>query len=69
MNLIENWVKEVKGNDFDPKNIIWEVEAGPGDFEWEKNGKMIEPLQNRVKIYSSMYMSCLLYTSLSEVKL
>lgn len=57
MNLIENWVKEVKGNDFDPKNIIWEVEAGLGDFEWEKNGKMIEPLQNRVKIYSSMYMS------------
>lgn len=54
---IENWVKEVKGEDFDLKNLIWETEAGPDDFQWEKDGKLIEPLQKRVKIYGSMYMS------------
>ncbi len=57
LKLIEKWVKEVKGDDFDLKNLIWEVEAGPEDFQWEKDGKMIEPLRNRMKIYSTMYMS------------
>lgn len=57
LKQIEKWVKEVKGEDFDLKNLIWETEAGPDDFQWEKDGKLIEPLQKRVKIYGSMYMS------------
>ena len=56
LKLIEKWVKEVKGEDFDLKNLIWEFEAGPDDFAWEKDGKMIEPLQKRMKILSTMYM-------------
>ena len=56
LKLIEKWVKEVKGEDFDLKNPIWEFEAGPDDFAWEKDGKMIEPLQKRMKILSTMYM-------------
>ena len=57
LSLIENWVKEVKGDDYDPKNLIWEFEAGPGDFDWEKDGKVIDPINKRVKILSTMYMS------------
>lgn len=57
LSLIENWVKEIKGENYDPKNLIWEFEAGPGDFEWEKDGKIIEPIQKRFKILSTMYMS------------
>ena len=56
LKLIEKWVKEVKGEDFDLKHLIWEFEAGPDDFAWEKDGKMIEPLQKRMKILSTMYM-------------
>lgn len=56
LKLIEKWVKEVKGEDFDLKNLIWEFEAGPDDFSWEKDGKMIEPIKKRVKILSTMYM-------------
>lgn len=57
LNKIEGWVKEVKGEDFDLKNLIWEFEAGPDDFEWCRNEKIIEPLQNRVKVYSATHMS------------
>jgi len=57
LNKIEGWVKEVKGDDFDPKNLIWEFEAGPGDFEWCKDNKVIPPLADRVKVYSATYMS------------
>lgn len=57
LNKIEGWVKEVKGENFDLKNLIWEFEAGPDDFAWCQDGKMIEPLKNRVKVYSANYMS------------
>lgn len=57
LNKIEGWVKEVKGDDFDLKNLIWEFEAGPDDFSWCQDGKMIEPLRNRVKVYSATHMN------------
>ena len=57
LTKIESWVKEVKGDDFDLKNLIWEFEAGPDDFTWCKDGKVIPPLENRVKVYSATYMS------------
>lgn len=57
LNKIEGWVKEVKGQDFDLKNLIWEFEAGPGDFEWCRDGKVIPPLADRVKVYSATYLS------------
>lgn len=56
LNQMETWVKEVKGKDFDLKNIIYEFAANPEDFEGFKNGELIEPLKNRVKIYTSQYM-------------
>ncbi|MBR5555298.1 hypothetical protein IKU74_04715 [bacterium] len=57
LNKIETWVKEVKGSDFDLKNLIWEFEAGPDDFSWCVDGKVIPPLENRVKVYSATHMS------------
>lgn len=53
---IENWVKEVKGADFDLKNLIYEFDAGAEDFKAFEGNKLIQPLQNRVKIYGSTYM-------------
>lgn len=56
---IDKWVKEIKGEDFDLKNLVYEVEAGPDEFSPfnEYSGKLIEPLENRVKVYSSVYMN------------
>ncbi len=55
---IDKWVKEIKGEDFDLKNLIYEVEAAPSEFAIfkENSDELIEPLKNRVKIYSSVYM-------------
>ena len=56
---IDKWVKEVKGEDFDLKNLIYEVEAGPEEFSpFKVNTKeLISPLKNRVKSYSTVYMN------------
>jgi len=56
LDLIETWVKEVKGNDFDLRNLIYEFEAGAKDFNAFENGQLIAPLRNRVKVYTSQYM-------------
>lgn len=53
---IETWVKEIKGKDYDLKNLIWEVEAGPSEFSPFKNKKLIPALKDRTKLYSSTYM-------------
>ncbi len=53
---IEEWVKEIKGADFDTKNLIYEFDAGADDFKAFEGSKLIQPLQNRVKIYGSTYM-------------
>ena len=58
LKKIENWVKEVKGNDFNPKDLIYEFEAGANDFTtFDNSGNLIEPLKGRTKIYSSTYMN------------
>lgn len=56
VKLIEKWVKEVKGDDFDLHNIIYEFDAGPDDFTMFENGKLIAPLKDRVKVYGSTYL-------------
>ena len=57
LSLIEKWVKEVKGNGFDARNIIYEVEAGERDFNsFNQNGTLIAPLKNRLKVYTTQYM-------------
>lgn len=58
VDFIEKTVKEVKGGAFDTKDIFYEVEAGPEDFRaFNDDGSIIEPLRERMKIYSSDYMS------------
>lgn len=54
---IEEWVKEVKGEDFDLKNLIYEFDADGKDFEaFNNDNTLIAPLQGRVKIYGNTYM-------------
>ena len=58
IKLIESWVQEVKGKDFDLKNLLHEFEAGPDDFRAMINDReLIPPLKGRTKVYSSTYMS------------
>lgn len=53
---IEEWVREIKGADFDLKNLIYEFDAGTNDFKAFEGKNLIQPLQNRVKIYGNTYM-------------
>lgn len=57
LELIENAVKSVKGENYNPKDIFYEVEAGEKDFKaFNDDGSLLEPLRDRVKIYTSDYM-------------
>lgn len=57
LEMIEATVKEVKGADFDTKDLIHEFETGPDDFQsFDENG-LIEPLKTRTKVYGSAYMN------------
>lgn len=56
LDQIETWVKEVKGNDYDLKNLIYEFEAGAKDFKAFENNQLVEPIRNRMKVHSSQYM-------------
>lgn len=56
LEQIESWVKEIKGDDFDLKNLIWEFDAGPEDFKAFEGKSLIPPLRNRVKVYGSTHM-------------
>lgn len=58
LKLIEQWVKEVKGDDFDvKKNLMYEFEAGVKEFSpfWEE--KLIPGVKDRVNIYQTTYMN------------
>lgn len=58
LNFIEKTVREVKGYGFDTKDIFYEVEAAAEDFRaFNDDNSVIEPLRDRMKIYSSDYMS------------
>ena len=58
LDLIENAVKSVKGDDFNRSDLFYEIEAGEQDFKaFNDDGTLLEPLKDRVKIYSSDYMS------------
>jgi len=54
---IEKWVKEIKGEDFDLNNLIYEFDSDYRVFRaFYDNGELIEPLKGRVKIYGNTYM-------------
>lgn len=55
---IEDWVKEVKGQDFDvKKNLMYEFEAGLNEFSAFWDGKLIPGVKDRVNIYQTTYMN------------
>jgi|GEM_PF-1352595 len=58
LEFIEKSIKEIKGEKFNLKDLIYEFDAGENDFKPFKEGcnELIEPLKNRVKIYGSTYM-------------
>ncbi len=58
LKLIEGWVKEVKGGDFDVNNLLHEFEASATEFRAMKNdNELIYPLKGRKKVYSSAHLS------------
>ncbi|MBE7712326.1 MAG: 4-alpha-glucanotransferase [Cyanobacteria bacterium SIG26] len=55
LKFIENAVKEVKGEDFDLKDLMYEFEGGR---EFKPNSSELhDAAKKRVKIYSSVYMN------------
>lgn len=57
LEFIERTVKEVKGKNFDLKDLIHEVEASGEDFRlFDKSGNLIDPFKGRTKLFGTMYM-------------
>lgn len=58
LKFIENTVKEVKGENYDLKNLIWEFDADGNTFKMFKPNtkELIDPLKDRVKIFGNTYM-------------
>lgn len=57
LNLIDDEIKKVKGNDFDLKNIMHEFVASAEDFNIYDGEKLKPYVDNRVKIYTSDWLS------------
>lgn len=58
IKFIENAVKEIKGEDFDLHDLMYEMEASPEDFSLFKpnSGEQIDAAKGRVKIMGTTYM-------------
>ncbi len=56
LTQIEKWIKEVKGEDFDLKNIIYEFEAAQDDFAAFRGNDLIPEIKQRLKSYGSQHM-------------
>ena len=57
LNIIDDEVKKVKGSNFDLHNIMHEFAASAEDFNLYENNELRPYLKNRVKIYTSDYLS------------
>ncbi len=58
LDIIEDTVKKVKGENYNPKNLIHEFEASPEDFSIFDCAKRLKPhLESRVKVITSPYLS------------
>ncbi len=57
IDLIEKTAKKVKGDDYDLSNIIYETEIGLGPkfSAFDSKGEAIDPLKNRLQIYTTRY--------------
>jgi len=53
LDFIENSVKEIKGTDYDLKNLIYEFDGG--DI-WTQSGELLPPIKKRVKIFGSTFI-------------
>ena len=58
LKIIENTVKNVKGQNYNLDNLIYEIEAGKefSAFDWNKN-KVIDALKGRTIVQSTCYMN------------
>ncbi len=58
LKFIENAVKEIKGQDFDLHNLMYELDADPETFSmWKPNSsEQIDATKGRVKILGNTYM-------------
>lgn len=59
LKMIESEVQDVKnknGENFSPKDLIWEFDADGNTFRMFDGDKLIQPVKNRTKIYGNTYM-------------
>ncbi len=57
VNYFEKLAKEVKGEDYDLSKIMYEVEVGGGDdfYAVDRKKGVIEPLENRTQIFTTVH--------------
>lgn len=69
LNIVENTVKSIKGNEFNKKDLIYEIEADSRDFSIcnSRNGQVIQPFEGRTVVLSTCYMNQN-YASISAIK-
>ncbi len=56
LNIIDNEVKKIKGENFDLTNIMHEFAASPADFNIYDGYRLKPEVQDRVKIYTSDWL-------------
>ena len=57
LDLIDNEFKNIKGKNFDKRDIMHEFVASEENFSIFEDGKIKSPLQERMKIYTSEYIT------------
>lgn len=67
LNRIESKIKEIKGDKFNPNDIIYEVEADPNDFSLFPNGNIRSEFKNHKFVQSTAYES-LDYATVSDLR-
>lgn len=57
LNRIESKIKEVKGEKYNPNDIIYEIEASPSDFSLFPNGNIRDEFKHHKFVQSTAYMN------------
>ncbi len=55
LNRIESKIKEIKGEKYNPNDIIYEIEASPNDFSLFPNGNIRSEFENHKFVQSTAY--------------
>ena len=56
LDMMEGFFREIKGNNFNIRDLIYEFEASPDEFNMWENGDLMPAVKSRTKAFSTTYM-------------